>query len=88
LLRQKRGAECRIDEKACGQRGADPHRARPCRAACPHQCRTVGLPCPVRTNRAIDDRIEHGLRHTFPGSDSRFPYSENLPMGMSAKSIG
>jgi hypothetical protein len=23
-----------------------------------------------------------------PGSDCRFPYSENLPMGMSAKSIG
>ena len=83
MLRPKRGAESQIDEKTCGQRGAGP-----CGAACLRKRKTVGLPCPVRTNRTIDDRIEHWLRDAHPRPDSHFPLSEDLPMGISAKAIG
>jgi hypothetical protein len=83
LLRPKRGAQSQIDEKTCGQRGAGP-----CGAVWPHKRKTVGLPCLVRTDRTIDDRIEHWLRDAHPRPDSHFPLSEDLPMGISAKAIG
>jgi hypothetical protein len=83
LLRPKRGAEGQINEKTGGQRDAGPRLA-----VWPHKRKTVGLPCPVRTNRTIDDRIEHWLRDAHPRQDSHFPLSEDLPMGISAKAIG
>jgi hypothetical protein len=37
---------------------------------------------------ALAFQIEHWIRYALPESDSGFPYFENLPMGMSAESIG
>jgi hypothetical protein len=87
LLRPKRGAEGQMDEKTCGQRGARQDGKDPRGAAWPHKRKTVGLACPLRTDRTINDRIEHWLRGAHPESDFRFPFGKNLPMRISAKSI-
>ncbi len=43
-------------------------------------------PGPAATKTASAIRIVHSIRHADPESNSGFPYSENLPMGMSAES--
>ena len=53
----------------------------PCGAKWPRQRKTRGFPCPERTNRKIDDRIEHWLRDAHPKRDPHFPLSKDLLMG-------
>ena len=52
-------------------------------------CTPLGsIPCAALSGAATAFQIEHRIRHALPEWLSGFPYSENLPMGMSAESIG
>jgi hypothetical protein len=94
------GKGCRAvpDEshQPCGPRHADPRAA----ASVPQERAVDAMganPCPAVSSRARAIRVEirigrfrneHWIRHAHPESDSSVPFDENLPMGMSAESIG
>jgi hypothetical protein len=72
-----------MPQEARSQRNAGP-----CATGYLMSCRLGLVPRTASAGAALAFRIEHGIRHAFREWLSGFPYSENLPMGMSAKSIG
>ena len=75
-------------QKACGQRSAGPRATDRVLAIGAPFGPPDSIPCTALSGGALRFRIEHWIRHALRDFDSGFPYSENLPMGMSAESIG
>jgi hypothetical protein len=72
-----------MHEEACDRCGAGP-----CDTASILPELLDSIPGVALSGAALALRIEHGIRHAFPEWLFGFPYSENLPMGLRAKSIG
>ncbi len=75
-------------QKACGERSAGPRATDRVLAIGTSLGPPDSIPCTPLSGGALRFRIEHWIRHALRDFDSAFPYSENLPMGMSAESIG
>ena len=87
-----RDSKPRQSQQARSQRQAAPCAAAPLLQARPVGMRSAGIVAaisrPAVSSRARAILIGHRIRHAHPDSDSSVPFDENLPMGMSAESIG
>ncbi len=77
-----------LHQEARGQRRTDPYAVADMLADCAPLGPLSSIPGTALSGVAPAFQIEHWIRHALRDCDSCFPYFENLPMGMSAESIG